>query len=88
MCLSGLFNYFMSVFFPPNSFILFRVMNLFMNVSVETCQGLLSIIDIRTASELHMGSSSRQEYASLKLLWIFLKALPCFFLTCVSLQKS
>ena len=55
------------MFFCSNSLILFRVMNLFMNVSVETCQALLFIIDIQTVSELHMGSSLRQVYASLKL---------------------
>lgn len=36
-----------------------RVMNLYMNASVETCRDLLSIIDIRTASVLHMVNLSR-----------------------------
>jgi len=36
-----------------------RVMSLFMNVSVETCQALPFTIDIQIASELHMGSSLR-----------------------------
>jgi len=47
-------------------------MNLFMNVSVETCRDLLFIIEIQTASELHMDSSLRQVhlFASLQLLVI------------------
>lgn len=48
-------------------------MNLFMNVSVETCRVLQFIIDIRIARELRMGSSLRQVqlFASLQLLRTF-----------------
>jgi hypothetical protein len=53
-------------------FIISRVMNLFMNVSVETCRDLLFIIDFRIASELHMDSSLRHVhlFASLQLFII------------------
>jgi hypothetical protein len=36
-----------------------RVMNLYMNMSVEICLDLLCIIDFRTANELHMVNSLR-----------------------------
>lgn len=39
--------------------LLCRVMNLYMNGSVETCQGLLSTIGIQTASVLLIVSSLR-----------------------------
>lgn len=47
-------------------------MKLFMNVSVGICQGSLFIIDIQTASELHMGSSSRQVYSFAAALYFAL----------------
>lgn len=47
------------IFFNVNCHFFFRVMNLFMNVSVETCLASLFIIDIQIVSELHMGSSLR-----------------------------
>jgi len=66
-----MFLMFMFIFlFLP--FIISRVMNLFMNVSVETCRDLLCIPGNEIASELHMGSSLRQvhQFASFKLLII------------------
>src|SRR4051812_44714552 len=70
-------------------------MNLFMNVSVETCRDLLFIIDIQIVSELHMDSSLRQVIclqfidaqncflvcAVQIFLNCFLQGLHCFFLT-------
>jgi hypothetical protein len=51
----------------PNSMLFFsfiecfatRVMNLYMNMSVEICLDLLCIIDFQTANGLHMVNSSR-----------------------------
>jgi len=59
--------YFYNIFLRSSSFLMFtifnsffsRVMNLFMNVSVETCQALPFTIDIQIANELHTGSSLR-----------------------------
>jgi len=58
---------FIFLFLP---FIISSVMNLFMNVSVETCWDFLCILGIKIASELHMGSSLRQVhlFARFKLL--------------------